>query len=78
MEYRIQTQNLQKNFGGIHALKSATSTVKSGEIHNPVTAFESVEQYLGGNNGIQKLMNTEPAVIMKNNVADKYDPASVF
>ncbi len=33
MEYRIQMQDVQKSFGGIHALKGVTFNVRPGEIH---------------------------------------------
>jgi len=32
-EYRIEMNNMSKRFGGIHALKGVSFSVKPGEIH---------------------------------------------
>jgi ribose transport system substrate-binding protein len=67
--------------------KEALEKIKDGEydataINNPDliarTAVNAALRYLSGNNNLPKKYLTPPAVITKENVADFYDPNSVF
>lgn len=72
---------------GIDGQKEALALIKEGKygasgLNDPVkvaqTTVETVMKYLGGDKDILKLINTEPAVITKDNVDQYYKADAVF
>ncbi len=72
---------------GIDGQKEALALIKDGKygasgLNDPVkvaqTTIETVMSYLGGNKDVLKLINTEPAVITKENVDQFYKADAVF
>ena len=72
---------------GIDGQKEALALIAEGKygasgLNDPVgvayLTIETIMKYLGGDTNIPKLINTVPAVISADNVAQYYDPNSVF
>ncbi|MDR0671023.1 MAG: substrate-binding domain-containing protein, partial [Oscillospiraceae bacterium] len=72
---------------GIDGQKEALALVQSGQygasgLNDPVgvanLTLDTVIRYKNGDKNIPKLINTEPAVITADNVAQYYDPNSDF
>ncbi len=87
---QIALQNAGRNdviVVGIDGQKEALALVQDGKygasgLNDPVkvahTTLEAIQKYLGGDRDILKLINTEPAVITKDNVSQYYNADSVF